>query len=136
MRDCGHLLLNNLCSTCYIFKEKLFILKIKIDLQTWINSKKYFSKLNVILKSKKQNLDLLKYSFLKILAFISLRLFWLKICPKKVAQWKFLAIFYFSKQIKNLLFYDNLVVIEHQPDDFHFLSLIFCYRHFPLFLIV
>jgi hypothetical protein len=37
----------------------------------------------VNLKSKKQNLDLLKHSFLKILAFINVRLFRLKMCPKK-----------------------------------------------------
>jgi hypothetical protein len=47
---------------------------------------KYFYKLDVIVKSKKQNLDLLKYSFLKILAFINVRLFRLKMCPKKVDQ--------------------------------------------------
>jgi hypothetical protein len=41
---------------------------------------------DVILNSKRQNLDLLKYSFLKILAFINVRLFRLKMCPKKVAQ--------------------------------------------------
>jgi hypothetical protein len=57
-----------------------------MDFQTRINSQKYFSKLNIILKSKKQNFDLLKYSFLKILALINLRLLRLKICPKKVAQ--------------------------------------------------
>jgi hypothetical protein len=43
---------------------------------------KYFSKLDIIVKSKKQSLDLLKYSFLKILAFINVRLFRLKMCPK------------------------------------------------------
>jgi hypothetical protein len=47
---------------------------------------KYFSKLDVIVKSKKQNLDLLKYSFLKILAFINVWLFQFKMCPKKVDQ--------------------------------------------------
>jgi hypothetical protein len=47
---------------------------------------KEFFKLNVILKSKAQNLDLLKYSFLKILAFINVGLFQVKICPKKVDQ--------------------------------------------------
>ena len=77
---------NNRCSTWTIFNVKSIILKIKMDFQTWINSKKYFSKLNVILKSQKQNLDLLKYSFLKILAFINVRLFRLKMCPKKVTQ--------------------------------------------------
>jgi hypothetical protein len=64
----------------------LFILKIKMDYQTRINSLKYFSKLDVIVKSKKQNLDLLKYSFLEILAFINFGLFRLKMGPKKVAQ--------------------------------------------------
>jgi hypothetical protein len=34
---------------------------------------KFFSKLDVIVKSKKQNIDLLKYSFLKILAFINVK---------------------------------------------------------------
>jgi hypothetical protein len=47
---------------------------------------KVLSKLDVIVKSKKQNLDLLKYSFLKILAFINVGLFRLKMCPKKVAR--------------------------------------------------
>jgi hypothetical protein len=58
----------------------LFILKIKMDFR--IN----MEKLDVIVKSKKQNLDLLKYSFLKILAFINVRLIRLKMCPKKVDQ--------------------------------------------------
>jgi hypothetical protein len=43
----------------------------------------YFSKLDVIVKSKKQNLDLLKYSFLKILAFINVKLLDLKCVQKK-----------------------------------------------------
>jgi hypothetical protein len=47
---------------------------------------KYFSELDVIVKSKKQNLDPLKYSYLNILVLINVRLFRLKMCPKKVAQ--------------------------------------------------
>ena len=44
------------------------ILKNKMNIQTGINSKKYFSKLNVISNSNKKIHHKLKYSFLKILA--------------------------------------------------------------------
>jgi predicted RNA-binding protein len=48
-----------------------------------LNMKKYFSKLDVILNSKRQNLGLIKHSLLKSDALIKLGFFRLKTCPKK-----------------------------------------------------
>jgi hypothetical protein len=61
--------------------------------QTWIKPQKYFSKLDVILNSKRQNIGLIMYFLLKSHALIKLGLFRFKTCPKKVTQLKFLATF-------------------------------------------